>query len=164
MFANLLTLGPERLNGVEWESLIEKMDGIIYIGDEVTTIVTQFHKEQSSVTEKVRTTIKPTQIYRTIQSLTVCPEMSRAELRFGRFHIAQHSLFVAQTMANTYTEVSSRYIIPGVDKIDRLSLPGAKNMSKEERADKIVEVGELAKRARRDVKPLANVVSYLPYS
>ncbi|KAH7116566.1 hypothetical protein B0J13DRAFT_653570 [Dactylonectria estremocensis] len=59
-------------------------------------------------------------------------------------------------MANTYAEVSTRHIIPGVDKIDRLSLPGAKSMTKEERAQKIVEVGELAKRARRDVKLLAN--------
>ncbi|KAH7121635.1 hypothetical protein EDB81DRAFT_872900 [Dactylonectria macrodidyma] len=77
------------------------------------------------------------------------------QLRIRALELKGHYL-VAQAMANTYTEVSTRHIIPGVEKIDRLSLPGAKSMTKEERAQKIVEVGELAKRARRDVKLLAN--------
>lgn len=83
-------------------------------------------------------------------------------LRIRALELKGHYL-VAQAMANTYAEVSTRHIIPGVDKIDRLSLPGAKSMTNEERPQKIVEVGELAKRARRDVKLLANAVGYLPY-
>lgn len=66
---------------------------------------------------------------------------------------------VAQAMADTYTEVSAKYIIPGVNKIDRLSLPDAKKVSPEERAQRIVEVGELATQARKGVKLLANAVS-----
>lgn len=63
---------------------------------------------------------------------------------------------VVQAMANTYTEVSNKYIIPGVGKIDRLSLPDANDISPEERDKKITEVGELATQARKGVKLLAN--------
>lgn len=66
---------------------------------------------------------------------------------------------VAQAMANTYVEVSTKYIIPGVTRIDRLSLPSSTNMSPTERSQKITEVGELARQARKDVKLLANAVS-----
>jgi hypothetical protein len=62
-------------------------------------------------------------------------------------------------MAVTYTEVSTKYIMPGVNKIDRLSLPDAKELSPQERAQKVAEVGQLAKEARRNVKLLANAVS-----
>jgi len=67
-------------------------------------------------------------------------------------------------MADTYVEVSAKYIMPGVNRIDRLSLPGAKELSREERAQKITEVGELAMQARRDVKLLANAVGFLLHS
>src|SRR4051812_24071786 len=67
-------------------------------------------------------------------------------------------------MANTYAEVSTKYIIPGVSKIDRLSLPDAKEISAEERAQKIAEVGELAIQARKGVKLLANAVCPFSYS
>lgn len=62
-------------------------------------------------------------------------------------------------MADTYTEVSSQHIIPAVENIDRLSLPSAKSLSKEERAQKLMDVGHLATRARREVKQLADHVS-----
>lgn len=61
-------------------------------------------------------------------------------------------------MADTYTEVSASYIIPGVNRIERLSLPGAKNLTKEERAAKISEVGILATNAKTEVKRIANQV------
>jgi hypothetical protein len=65
---------------------------------------------------------------------------------------------VAKAMADTYTEVSASYIIPGVNRIERLSLPGAKNLTKEERAAKISEVGILATNAKTEVKRIANQV------
>ena len=65
---------------------------------------------------------------------------------------------VAKAMADTYTEVSAGYIIPGVNSIERLSLPGAKNLTKEERAAKISEVGILAMNAKTEVKRIANQV------
>lgn len=66
---------------------------------------------------------------------------------------------VAKAMADTYTEVSTGYIIPGVNRIERLSLPEAKNLTKEERAAKISEVGLLAQTAKDEVKRIANQVS-----
>ncbi|KAM5347267.1 hypothetical protein ACJ41O_010272 [Fusarium nematophilum] len=77
------------------------------------------------------------------------------QLKIKALELKGHYL-VAQAMANTYTEVSFRHIIPAVESIDRLSLPSAKNLSKEERAQKIIDVGHLATRARREVKQLAN--------
>lgn len=62
-------------------------------------------------------------------------------------------------MANIYVEISARHVIPGVEKIDRLSLPNAKGLSPEERAREVLEVGSLAKMGRRDVELLANAVS-----
>ena len=69
---------------------------------------------------------------------------------------------VAKAMADTYTEVSAGYIIPGVNRIERLSLPEAKNLTKEERAAKISEVGILAKNAKDEVKRIANQVRLCP--
>jgi hypothetical protein len=66
---------------------------------------------------------------------------------------------VAKAMADTYTEVSAGYIIPGVNRIERLSLPEAKNLTKEERSAKISEVGILAKTAKDEVKRIAHQVS-----
>ncbi|RYP21036.1 hypothetical protein DL765_002443 [Monosporascus sp. GIB2] len=63
---------------------------------------------------------------------------------------------VAQAMANTYVEVSKKHIIPGVNQVERLSLPDAKSLSKEERAAKIEEVGNFAKTARREVTQVAD--------
>ncbi|RYO89200.1 hypothetical protein DL766_003606 [Monosporascus sp. MC13-8B] len=63
---------------------------------------------------------------------------------------------VAQTMANTYVEVSKKHIIPGVNRVERLSLPDAKSLSKEERAAKIAEVGKFARTARREVTQVAD--------
>jgi hypothetical protein len=65
-------------------------------------------------------------------------------------------------MADTYTEVSAAYIIPGVNSIERLSLPGAKNLTQEERAAKISEVGILATNAKTEVKRIANQVCLCP--
>ncbi|CAH0025619.1 unnamed protein product [Clonostachys rhizophaga] len=64
--------------------------------------------------------------------------------------------FVANAMTTTYVEVSKRYIMPGVAQTDRLSLPDAPNMSKEERMQKNKEVNQLAKEARLNVTRLAN--------
>ncbi|KAI8677687.1 hypothetical protein NCS55_00486100 [Fusarium keratoplasticum] len=77
------------------------------------------------------------------------------ELRFKALQLKGHYL-VARAVADTYTEVSSRHIIPAVESIDRLSLPSAKSLSKEERAQKLMDVGHLATRARREVKRLAD--------
>ncbi|KAI1636452.1 hypothetical protein F4809DRAFT_609608 [Biscogniauxia mediterranea] len=51
---------------------------------------------------------------------------------------------VVKVMADTYVEVSAKHIIPGVKEVDKLSLLGAKNLSKKERAAKITEVGKRA--------------------
>ncbi|KAH8897995.1 hypothetical protein GQ53DRAFT_818244 [Thozetella sp. PMI_491] len=77
------------------------------------------------------------------------------QLRLKALELKGHYL-VAQTMANTYVEVSTKHIMPGVSKIDRLSLPDASELSREERAKRITEVGDLATRARKEVKLLAN--------
>ncbi|KAK3368005.1 hypothetical protein B0H63DRAFT_490135 [Podospora didyma] len=77
------------------------------------------------------------------------------QLKLKALELKGHYL-VAQAMANTYTEVSAKYIIPGVSKIDRLSLPDAKDISPEDRKKRIEEVGELATQARKGVKLLAN--------
>jgi hypothetical protein len=66
---------------------------------------------------------------------------------------------VAQAMADTYAEVSATHIIPGVETISRLSLPDAKRLSKDERAEKVSEVGDMARQARDDVRRLADAVS-----
>jgi hypothetical protein len=68
---------------------------------------------------------------------------------------------VAKSMADTYTEVSAGYIIPGVNQIERLSLPETKNLTKEERVAKISEVGHLAQTAKDEVKRIANQVNSL---
>ncbi len=70
---------------------------------------------------------------------------------------------VAKSMADTYTEVSAGYIIPGVNQIERLSLPEAKNLTREERAAKISEVGHLAQTAKDEVKRIANQVHFLSH-
>ncbi|KAI8721477.1 hypothetical protein NCS52_00289200 [Fusarium sp. LHS14.1] len=77
------------------------------------------------------------------------------ELRLKALRLKGHYL-VARAVADTYTEVSSRHIIPAVENIDGLSLPSAKSLSKEERAQKLMDVGHLATRARREVKQLAD--------
>ncbi|KAK3358445.1 hypothetical protein B0T24DRAFT_540422 [Lasiosphaeria ovina] len=77
------------------------------------------------------------------------------QLRLKALELKGHYL-VAQAMANTYSEVSAKYILPGVSRIDRLSLPDAKSISAGERAQKIAEVGALAAQARKGVKLLAN--------
>jgi len=82
------------------------------------------------------------------------------QLRLKALELKGHYL-VAQAMANTYAEVSAAYIIPGVETISRLSLPDAKKLSKDERAEKVSEVGDMARRARDDVRRLANAVSLI---
>ena len=62
-------------------------------------------------------------------------------------------------MADTYTEVSAKYILPGVNTINRLSLPEAQKLTKDERAEKVSEVGDMARQAKEAVKRLANTVS-----
>ena len=62
-------------------------------------------------------------------------------------------------MAETYIEVSTKFVMPGVDRVEMLSLPQAKNISKGERAAKVAEVGALAKSAKQEVKKAANSVS-----
>jgi hypothetical protein len=62
-------------------------------------------------------------------------------------------------MADTYTEVSTKYIMPGVNTISKLSLPEAQKLTKDERAEKVSEVADMARRAKEDVKLLANAVS-----
>ncbi|KAI1490361.1 hypothetical protein F5X96DRAFT_679156 [Biscogniauxia mediterranea] len=63
---------------------------------------------------------------------------------------------VVKVMADTYVEVSAEHIIPGVKEVDKLSLLGTQNLSKEERAAKITEVGIRAREAKVKVKQLAN--------
>ncbi len=50
--------------------------------------------------------------------------------------------------------------MPGVVRIDRLSLPDAAHMSKEARLHKIEEVSQLAKEARMNISRFANAVSF----
>ncbi|KAE8441671.1 hypothetical protein EG329_004592 [Mollisiaceae sp. DMI_Dod_QoI] len=134
-------------------------------------------------------------------------KMTRAEIRFERFKMAQQALFdaegrlnkrleedlkmteeindmrlnlqrsstskdsmdlqlralelkgyylVAQKMADTYTEVSVDYIIPGINLIQRLSLPEANNLTKEQRTAKMSEIGRVAENAKDEVKRIAN--------
>ncbi|GAW26198.1 hypothetical protein SAMD00023353_2400500 [Rosellinia necatrix] len=59
-------------------------------------------------------------------------------------------------MADTYVEVSANHIIPAVREVDKLGLPEAKSLSKEQRAANITVVGNYAKEARQNVKRLAN--------
>ena len=66
----------------------------------------------------------------------------------------------AQAMSNTYVEVSKKHIMPGVSTIDRLSVPAAVQLSRQERVQKIAEVGDRATRARKEVRLLANAVSH----
>ncbi|KAK4183819.1 hypothetical protein QBC35DRAFT_83550 [Podospora australis] len=63
---------------------------------------------------------------------------------------------VANVMTSTYVEVSNQYIMPGVARIDRLSLLNTTPMSKEERVQKIGEIGQLTKEARNNISGLAN--------
>ncbi|KAI9778571.1 MAG: hypothetical protein M1816_004015 [Peltula sp. TS41687] len=63
---------------------------------------------------------------------------------------------VAGVMTITYVEVSKRYIMPEIVRIDRLSLPDAAPMSKEARMHKMEEIGQLAKEARMNISHLAN--------
>ncbi|KAI1332385.1 hypothetical protein F5Y16DRAFT_394460 [Xylariaceae sp. FL0255] len=83
-------------------------------------------------------------------------EEARLEiLRLRALELKGHYL-VAQAMADTYAEISTRYILPGIKTIERLGLPEAKKMTKEERAMKISEVGQTARKAKDDVASLAN--------
>ncbi|KAI1422216.1 hypothetical protein F5Y12DRAFT_644149 [Xylaria sp. FL1777] len=83
-------------------------------------------------------------------------EKARLErLRLQALELKGHYI-VVQAMANTYAEVSGLYILPGIKTIERLGLPDAKKMTKEERAAKISEVGSMARKAKQDVASLAN--------
>ncbi|GAB1316333.1 hypothetical protein MFIFM68171_06543 [Madurella fahalii] len=63
---------------------------------------------------------------------------------------------VAHAMADTYVEVSGKHITPGVETVDRLSLSDERQISKEERANKVAEVGRSAAEAKTAVTKLAN--------
>ncbi|GAW20801.1 hypothetical protein ANO14919_103120 [Xylariales sp. No.14919] len=84
-------------------------------------------------------------------------EKARLEgLRLQALELKGHYM-VVQAMANTYAEVSGLYILPGIKTIERLGLPDAKKMTKEERVAKISEVSKMARKAKRDVAGLANI-------
>ncbi|KAK4164124.1 hypothetical protein QBC43DRAFT_238193 [Cladorrhinum sp. PSN259] len=82
-------------------------------------------------------------------------ERNLAEIKVEALELKGHYL-VANVMTTTYVEVSKRYIMPGVARIDRLSLLDTTPMSKEARVQKIEEVGQLAKEARMNISRLAN--------
>lgn len=65
-------------------------------------------------------------------------------------------------MADTYVEVSRKHITPGVETVDRLSLSDERRISKEERADKVTEVGRSAAEAKAAVVKFANAVNRNP--
>lgn len=101
------------------------------------------------------------------KKLEACLDSSKAillltlylqQLRLKALELKGYYL-VAQAMADTYTEVSTKYIIPGVDTISRLSLPEAQKLSKAERAQKVSKVGDMARKGKEDIKRLANAVS-----
>ncbi|KAI0145525.1 hypothetical protein GGR57DRAFT_294914 [Xylariaceae sp. FL1272] len=77
------------------------------------------------------------------------------KLRLQALELKGHYV-VVQAMANTYAEVSGLYILPGIKTIERLGLPDAKKMSKDERAMQISEVGKMARKAKEDVSGLAS--------
>jgi hypothetical protein len=87
-------------------------------------------------------------------------ERKLEQLRLKALEVKGYYL-VAQAMADTYTEVSVKYIMPGVTTIARLSLPDAKKMTKEERAQKVTEVGNMARQGAKDVRRLANTVIHI---
>jgi len=61
-------------------------------------------------------------------------------------------------MADTYVEVSCKHITPAVEAIDRLSLSDERRISREERAQKVAEVGRSAAEGKAAVTALANTV------
>ncbi|KAI1260539.1 hypothetical protein F5Y18DRAFT_432096 [Xylariaceae sp. FL1019] len=77
------------------------------------------------------------------------------KLRLQALELKGHYI-VVQAMANTYAEVSGLYILPGIKTIERLGLPDAKKMTKDERAMQISEVGKMARKAKEDVSGLAS--------
>ncbi|KXX82730.1 hypothetical protein MMYC01_200857 [Madurella mycetomatis] len=63
---------------------------------------------------------------------------------------------VAHAMADTYVEVSTKHITKGVETVDRLRLSDESRISKEERANKVADVGGPAAEAKAAVIKLAN--------
>jgi hypothetical protein len=62
-------------------------------------------------------------------------------------------------MADTYVEVSSKYIIPGVNKVDRLSLNSDVELSESALQNKISAVEHYSRDAQKKVSALAREVS-----
>jgi len=67
-------------------------------------------------------------------------------------------------MADTYTEVSRKYIMPGVDTISRLSLPETQKLTKAERAQKVAKVGDMARNGNDHIRRLANAVGTISHT
>ncbi len=67
---------------------------------------------------------------------------------------------VANVMTTTYVEVSNRYIMPGVARIDRLSLLKPETMSKEVRVQQVREIDQLAREGQKDISRHVNAVSF----
>ena len=84
--------------------------------------------------------------------------MPSQQLRLKALELKGYYL-VAQAMADTYTEVSIDYIMPGVDTVGRLSLPEAQKLTKAERAQKVSKVGDMARKGKDNIRRLANAVS-----
>ncbi|KAI0191872.1 hypothetical protein F4808DRAFT_381415 [Astrocystis sublimbata] len=83
-------------------------------------------------------------------------EKQRLEnIRLQALELKGHYI-VVQAMADTYAEVSGLYILPGIRTIERLGLPDAKKMTRDERALQIAEVGRMARQTRDSVAGLAN--------
>ena len=61
-------------------------------------------------------------------------------------------------MADTYVDVSGKYIIPGVNKVDRLSLTSDVELSETALRNKISAVERFAREAQNEITKLAREV------
>jgi hypothetical protein len=61
-------------------------------------------------------------------------------------------------MADTYVDVSVKYIIPGVNKVDRLSLTSDTGLSEIALQDKVNAVERFAREAQKEITTLAQEV------
>ena len=65
---------------------------------------------------------------------------------------------VAKAMADTYVDVSAKYIILGVNKVDRLSLTSDVELSETALRNKISAVERFAREAQNEITKLAREV------
>ena len=87
-----------------------------------------------------------------ISAYSIFKGLRRDALKLRGFYL------VVQEMARTYVDVSNKYIIPGVRKMDRLSVSSEFEMSQQELEQKIGVVRQFSEQAQKEVQQLANTV------